>query len=49
MKRLTKLQKEYLDENTTKDSFIAYPSDIFQSQEYKEWKRKRKSTQGEEQ
>ena len=41
--RLTKLQAEFVDENTTKDSYVAFPLSIFKSWQYKKWKQNRRN------
>lgn len=35
--RLTRLQKEFIDENIPKGSYIAFPASLFKSKEYKQW------------
>jgi len=40
--KLTKLQRIYIDIGLPKNSFIAFPNDVFKSKEYKEWKKKRR-------
>lgn len=44
MKRLTKLQSEFIDEGTTKGSIIAFRLDVFKSTKYKEWKKNKRSS-----
>ena len=41
--RLTKLKLEYIDRLITKNGYVAFPTDIFKSDEYKKWKRERKT------
>ena len=42
-KRLTKLQLEYLDKIITHGAYIAYPTNIFQSDNYLKWRRERRA------
>ncbi len=39
MKKLTKLQKENIDENISKNGYVCFPVDIFKSKEYKQWRK----------
>lgn len=43
MKQLTKLQKEFIDKETNRGSYIAFPLNIFKSEEYRNWKRKKRN------
>jgi len=40
--RFTKLQKEFIDENVPKGSYLCFPLDIFKSEAYKKWKKDRR-------
>lgn len=48
MKKLTKLQKEFLDENTSEKGYVCYPLDIFKSKEYKKWKQRKRKNESKE-
>ena len=37
--RLTKLQKEFIDKELPKGTYVAFPLSIFKSKEYKQWKK----------
>ena len=41
--RLTKLQQEYIEISTSHGDFVAYPNNIFQSDNYLKWRRKRRA------
>jgi hypothetical protein len=41
--KLTKLQQEYIEISTPHGSFVAYPNNIFQSDNYLKWRRKRRT------
>jgi hypothetical protein len=42
-KKLTKLQQEYIEISTPHGSFVAYPNNIFQSDNYLKWRRERRA------
>jgi hypothetical protein len=41
--RLTKLKLEYIDLLISKNGYVAFQTDIFKSEEYKQWKKERKT------